>query len=317
MIRALKILISATLIGFLIWKADWASLRADFSSMDTGLLVLSVVLLILQYPVSAWKWQKCLRMHGIEAPYLELLRILCIAFFFNNFLPTAIGGDAYRAYRTMHYANRRAYPISAVILERLGGIVALLFLGYICAIILVYRDSLLHNDVVQIVVIGATAGIVVLVLGIKLQLFDKLLDRLKHIDKFEPIFASFRVLGRNREHVAGFVALSLLFQGLAIVTIAFLFAAIGLPGHLLESGFTAAAAGVAGVLPISINGIGVVESSFVAAAWESGLPYSEGIVVALFIRAFMLASSVAFGILYALEPKSRDKDSATIKQSGL
>lgn len=306
MIRVLKIIVSVTLIGFLIWKADWTRLRGDFVSPEAWLVLVGIVLLTLQYPVSAWKWQKSLRLHGIFVPYWELLRVLCIAFFFNNFLPTAIGGDAYRAYRTVPYAERPAHPISAVILERLAGIASLLFLGYLCAIVLAVRGTLRHTDWVVTGLIITTAGILLLMLFFWFNLHGKVAGRLKKIEKLEPVVDSFRVLDRNREHFAGLIWLSLLFQALAIVTITFLFAAIAVPGRLLESGFTAAAAGIAGILPISINGIGVVESSFVAAAWESGLPYSAAIAVALFLRAYMLASSVVFGALYALEPKGKD-----------
>ena len=58
--------------------------------------------------------------------------------------------------------------------------------------------------------------------------------------------------------------------------------------------------------PLSINGIGIVEGSFAVAAVIASLPYSEAVIVALFIRAFGLASSVIFGILYALERNSVD-----------
>ena len=139
-------------------------------------------------------------------------------------------------------------------------------------------------------------------------------DRLHGIHKLEPLYDSLRVIGANKQHMGGLIATSFLFQGLAVLAVATLFASLGLPGRLFESGFTAAAAGVAGVLPLSINGIGVVEGSFVAAAWESGLPYADAIIVALFLRVFMLVSSVLFGLLYAIEPQgdpSITKESAS------
>jgi hypothetical protein len=104
-----------------------------------------------------------------------------------------------------------------------------------------------------------------------------------------------------------------MFQLLAVFTISILFAAIGLHGAFAESGFTAAASGIASVLPISINGVGVMEGSFVVAALEANLPYSGAVIVALCLRGYMLLSSVAFGILYAFEPK----DPVLAKQDGM
>lgn len=301
-LRIFKILVSTSLIVALIWHVDWDDLESSFSSMDSATIFIAVLLLLLQFPVSAWKWQKSLRLHGLQFPFLFLLRILCIAFFFNNFLPTAIGGDAYRAYRTMNRPERRAFTISTVIVERLVGLAALLFFGYVSAIYLIYFGTLAHAHIVSLAVLAATAaGLVGLVLWL-IGAPSKILTAFHNSPRLEPLYASMRVVATNRRHFVGLIGLSLLFQALAIVTIATVFDALGLPGKFFESGFTAAAAGIAGVLPVSINGIGVVEGSFVAAAWESGLPYSSAVVAALFLRAFMLIASVSFGILYAIEP---------------
>ena len=303
MLRLLKILVSASLIGILIWNVDWSELKSNFSGMNTVILSLAVFLLCLQYPVSAWKWQRSLILHDMQLPYGTLFRILCIAFFFNNFLPTAIGGDAYRAFRTMKYASRPAYPISAIVLERLAGILALLFLGYISAIFLIFRGTLQHGLWIQSAVAAATLGVIGLVLLWRIGVHRKVKRKIQTLSKLEPLIASIEVLTRNRQHFSGLIISSLVFQALAIAGVATIFWALGLPGTIFESGFTAAAAGIAGVLPISINGIGVMEGSFVAAAWETGVPYADAVAVALILRFFMLASSVVFGVLYAIEPK--------------
>ena len=303
MLRLLKILVSASLIGILIWNVDWLELQANFSGMDTAIFGLAVVLLCLQYPVSAWKWQRSLLLHEMHLPYGKLLRILCIAFFFNNFLPTAIGGDAYRAFRTMKHANRPAYPISAIVLERLAGILALLFFGYVSAVLLIFNGTLQHERLIEYAVVAATLSVIGMAVLWRMGVHRKVKRKIQGFAKLEPLIASIDVLTRNRQHVGGLIFSSLVFQALAIASIAAVFWALGLPGIIFESGFTAAAAGIAGILPISINGIGVMEGSFVAAAWESGLPYAEAVAVALVLRLFMLASSVVFGVLYAIEPK--------------
>jgi hypothetical protein len=61
------------------------------------------------------------------------------------------------------------------------------------------------------------------------------------------------------------------------------------------------------MLPISINGIGVVESSFVVAAVLSKLPYEQAVIVTLFLRVFMLVSSVFFGVIYIVNQRGNEK----------
>jgi hypothetical protein len=303
MFRLVKIAVSASLIGVLVWKADWRSLAANIGDLDSLVFTLALAALVLQYPLSAWKWQFSLRMHSIEYSYWYLLRVLCIAFFFNNFLPTAIGGDAYRAYRTTQRARRKVLALSAVLVERLVGLLALLFLGYLCAIYLVVNGDVEHEGWLVVILVAASGGMMLLALLWKIGFLAKAIDRLTAIPKLEPLRNSLQTVFNNRQHSAGLVGVSILSQATAIVAIWLLFAALGTQGAFAQSGFTAAAAGVAGILPVSINGIGVVEGSFVAAAWESGLPADKAIVVALFLRAFMLASSVVFGLIYAAEPR--------------
>ena len=208
----------------------------------------------------------------------------------------------FRAYRTMEKAKRRAHAFSAIVVERLTGLAALVFLGFLSAIYLVYRGPLIHRDWVAGALLLVTVGVLVTWLVWRSGSHEKLWARLKNIGRLEPLIDSIRVININRQHFPGLVGLSVLFQGAAILTVASLFAALNLPGKLIESGFTAAAFGVAGIIPISINGIGVVESSFVLAALEVRLPYAEAVLVALLLRALMLIASISFGLLYAAEP---------------
>jgi len=313
-VRILKILVSISLISVLLLGVDWSDLSGRLHGVDPALASLAFILLSLQYPISAWKWRKSLKMHGIEQPFWRLLRVLCIAFFFNNFLPTAIGGDAYRAFRTFEHSVRPAHAISAVVVERLLGIVALLFLGYLAAIYLIIEGDLVHREWVALMVVAATSGMILMLAAWRLDLpiARRVWRKLMRSRRLEPFFDSMRTIRNNREHLPGLIGLSLLFQGVAIITISIMFAAIGIHGTLPESGFTAAAAGAAGVLPISINGVGVVEGSFVVAALETGLPYSGSVLVAVCLRLFMVLSSVLFGILYAVEPK----ETGTLREDG-
>ncbi|MGI9225462.1 MAG: lysylphosphatidylglycerol synthase transmembrane domain-containing protein [Woeseiaceae bacterium] len=308
LLRLVKVIVSVSLIAILIGSVDWSEIFSQANELSAPPALLAVVLLSLQYPISAWKWRKSLRLHGVEYGLGYLLRILCIAFFFNNFLPSAIGGDAYRAYRTFEHAGRPVYSISAVIVERVLGLIALVVLGYGCAIALVVNGTLPYQQ--EMIFLSAVSFLFLALFGIawKTGHLGKIEDRLHKVSKLEPIMESVRTIRENRQHMLGLVCLSLLFQAIAIAAIALLFSALALPGVIFESGVTATVAGVAGVIPLSINGIGIVEGSFAVAAVVAGLAYSKAVIVALFVRVYGLASSIIFGVLYILE---RDKGSIT------
>jgi uncharacterized protein (TIRG00374 family) len=305
LIRLLKVIVSITLISVLFWGIDWQDIVGRLRSLNPLLAIVAFVLLSIQFPLSAWKWRKSIRLHGADERLGRLLRLLCTAFFFNNFLPTAIGGDAYRAYKTFNVAVRPAHAISAVISERLLGILALLFVGYLCALYLLAFESVAHRELVAGgLVIGAAGFAVAFLMWLMRPRFaQQIIDRLQRVPKLEPFFCSLSIIRRNRKHFRGLVGLSLVFQLLAVFNISVLFAAFGIHGTIAESGFTAAASGITTVLPISINGVGPMEASFVVASLEVGMPYSESVLVALCLRAYILLASLVCGLLYMFEPK--------------
>jgi uncharacterized protein (TIRG00374 family) len=307
MLRLIKFIVSGGLIAILVWNLEWEDLRSHATELDQVLILSAILLLSGQYPISAWKWQKSLQLHGINYPLGYLLRVLCIAFFFNNFLPTAIGGDAYRAYRTLPKSERPAYAISAVIVERIIGLIVLVAFGYVSAIILVINGSLPYKQTLILI-----SGLVVFCgflvwFAWRAGILIKLSNLLRSVQKLEPLFESVRVMKRNRNSFLELLALSFLFQAIAVIAIALIFAALGLSGRIYESAFTTAAAGLAGVIPLSVNGIGIVEGSFVVAAILANLPYAQSVVVALFLRIYGVVASILFGLLYLFDDNQDNK----------
>src|SRR4029077_15422382 len=118
----------------LLFSIDWSTVPAYAERLTPALAVLVVAIFAAQLAIRAWKWQWALRMHGLRYPYPFLSRVLVIGFFLNNFLPTSIGGDAYRVYRTLPEVPPKSRAISAVTLERVAAFSARLCLGMVGAV---------------------------------------------------------------------------------------------------------------------------------------------------------------------------------------
>jgi uncharacterized membrane protein YbhN (UPF0104 family) len=106
-----------------------------------------------------------------------------------------------------------------------------------------------------------------------------------------------REAGRKR---FALVAISILFQTVAIASIYALFQSLGTPVPWASCAMLGAAAGLAVVIPFSINGAGVVEGSFVVVAVALGISYEAALMVAVLIRLLVLPPSLVFGLCYAL-----------------
>jgi glycosyltransferase 2 family protein len=268
--------------------------------LNPAVVALVMAAWAVQLAVSSWKWQWALRVHGLNFPYFYLTRVLVIGFFLNNFLPTSIGGDAYRIFRTVPVTPPKSRAISAVLLERLVGLSALLLLGVAGALVL-FSSFTLARAYVLFAVIGATLCVaaVALIRAHSTRWRDSALLRSKWIS---PAVENLRTIARARGAWIPLVGISLLFQIQAILIVWSLFDAIDFSIGLPHAALIAASAGVAAVIPFSINGLGIVEATIAGTAVAVGVSYEAGLLVALLMRILLIPLTLLAGLFYAFEP---------------
>src|SRR5918994_3907121 len=116
--RWLKVSVACAALAVLAIGVDWGELPGHLAQLDWRLAALALLVVVLELPVNAAKWWWSLRLHDLNFRWWYLLRTGCIAYFLNNFLPSAIGGDVYRIYKTMS-GGEKAGAVSAVLVERI------------------------------------------------------------------------------------------------------------------------------------------------------------------------------------------------------
>jgi glycosyltransferase 2 family protein len=286
---------------------DWQELRQHAAGMNWVVAGIALCAIIAEMPVNAMKWYWSLRLHDRPFPWTYLFRIGCMSYFFNNFLPSAIGGDVYRVYRTCPAGVDKGPAVSAVLVERLVGLALLLINGFIGALFLL--EHALARAFVTISVIAAAIGVLALPLVIRLQRTGVLSRRFPKIAGLEAMVG--RILKARREW-AWLMLASVVFQGLAAWVVYLCFAAVGSSIDVPTALLVTAAAGLASVLPISISGLGVVEGSIAGTALALGGNFEAAVLAALLLRFLALAVSGLSGMFcfvddgVRLQPASTD-----------
>lgn len=297
--RVVRLLISAGLLALLLVRMDWTGVTERLTHLHPGSATLLIAALGAQLFLSSWKWRWALRMYELHFPYGFLTRVLIIGFFLNNFLPTSIGGDAYRIYRTIPEISPKSRAISAVLLERLVGFAALAGLGLIAALTL-FETYQLARIYVVLALAGCAAALGLLVIAIRARTWSNV--RWLKYSWLAPIKDIVAAFTTARIEWLPLIGISLAFQAQAILIIHFLFATLDIDVSLAQSALIAAAAGFATVIPISINGLGVVEASIAGVGLAVGVSYDAGLLVALLIRVLVLPLTLIAGLVYAFEP---------------
>jgi uncharacterized membrane protein YbhN (UPF0104 family) len=308
----IKMLVSLVLIGLLIYNVEWESFLDHFQSLSVWVIAIVFVIYTVQFPISAMKWKTALEIHQLDFNFAYLHKIICIGFFFNNFLPTAIGGDAYRVIKTMPKEGFKSRAVSAVLLERIVGFAALLFLGFIGGVLMLLDEP--NQLVLYYVLICVAGGLVAMCLLILLRLgiFSVLLERIKNVKKLEVLTHNLGHIWRTPGLLINIIFASLLFQVLAIIAISVMFDALGSDGGYARYALMAAVVGLASVLPISINGIGVIEGAFVFSATQLGIGYNEALIAAFMLRIMVVPLSLICGLIYFWDSHQKKDETSVV-----
>src|SRR5688572_29690661 len=125
----LRILVSGGLLVYLVWRSDPAKIWQSWQQAHLELIVLALALQFLGVALSAAKWWVLLRARGQRQPFTWLLGAYLAGQFANNFLPTAVGGDALRIAQLGRRIGSYSEASASVFVERLTGFLALSLLA--------------------------------------------------------------------------------------------------------------------------------------------------------------------------------------------
>jgi glycosyltransferase 2 family protein len=296
--QLIKAAIAIGLIALLVWRMDWHVILPTVTLIPLWGIAVALVAMIWELIVSTLRWEVALRMHQLHFGLTYLFRALANGFFFNNFLPSAIGGDAYRVYRTLPEEGYRSRSLSAVVIDRVSGFGALLALGALGALYL--RDYQIARAYLWLLTFGGLAGLITIYAAHRGWL-KALTARIRHTSAFDALEHNWRHLLDARAAWVPLIFWSVVFQATSILLVYWLFFITGQPQPLAHCALMTAASGVAALLPLSINGIGLMEGSLVATAVALGVQYEEAVIVAIIRRLLMFVLSLLCGLNYLFE----------------
>ncbi|MBT7517082.1 MAG: flippase-like domain-containing protein [Acidiferrobacteraceae bacterium] len=311
LLTALKILFSGGLLYWLIHDLELKQVGLVIADANIGLLSLAFMMFFLGYLITALRWRMLLSAQGVHARIGFLVQSFMVAIFFNNLLPSTIGGDVVRIYDSWRLGNSRSGAASVVIVDRLTGLLALA--SYALITVIAARQLADLVPALPALVLGATlavGGLAWFVFFAPRQLYRSLeqyLDRRttqpwRIIAKIASAFSMFS--GRRDLLVRAF-GLSLLLQLNVIVHFIIVSRALGIDIPVLAM-FTVIPLSIfVTMLPVSINGIGLREGVFVFFFSAYGIDAVEAIAFAWIALGFVMLQGVIGGILFAARGENK------------
>ncbi len=306
--RILFLLKGAASVGLMWWilqGTNFSEIGVSIRSASLPLLCLAFGLPFLGYFISVSRWRLLLKAQGISAQVGHLVLAFMVSVFFNNFLPSTIGGDAFRIYESWRLGASKASAVAVVFVDRFLGLLALIVLTMIGLL----STNPISETIPYLSLWVVTGFVLVVALGFVLFHssfalgFDqwdsqsKLVTQMWGIvHKINDGFAAFR--GRTDTVLQAF-GLSLLLQANVVVQYFIIAEALHFSIPFWSFFLIIPLTLFVMLLPISINGIGLRESIFVLILAPWGVEKPEALALAWLAYGCLVGQGLLGGAVYA------------------
>jgi uncharacterized membrane protein YbhN (UPF0104 family) len=277
---ALRVAVSLAIVAGLIWKLSPGDLADTLRDSNPWLIILAALLMIAVQALVIVKWRVLLLVRDVRLAGPELVRAYCVGNLLSNVLPTAVGGDVYRVYRVQRSGSARAADVTmSVLYERATGFGAMTCLGALGAAF--YYGNAAFG-LLALAAGVAAAGVLALVLP------RVPFPAVRH-DHFLR-----NLLAHRRELIAVYQMLvfSLAIQALNVSTLAIAGSALGIRISWWYWAFAIWVEAMAVLLPVTLGGLGVRESSFSALVKHAGGTAAQGASVGFALGLLYIVSNL-------------------------
>jgi uncharacterized protein (TIRG00374 family) len=299
----LKIAVSLALLAYLLSTTNLSALRDRVRHSDTVLMGLAVLLYAMILVLSTWRWRLLLKAQGYQAPMGQLSASYLVATFFNNFLPSNIGGDVIRVKDSSPLTGCTTTSLAVVAIDRIIGLGALYLLALLAFVL---GSSALQN------LLGAAPALLVLttVFGVLAYVFFKpgTARRLmaasglgKHTwaqERFDIVQGAVHIYRERMAAVWGAFGASLALQALVVCYYFEVARALRIPIPLSACFLVIPLCSLLQTVPISFNGWGIRESVFIVYFGQLGLPRESALAFSLVGASLIVVLSLSGAVVW-------------------
>ncbi len=305
LIFVFKIVLTLALVLFLLKRLKMGEVKHIILQIKLSYLFLAVLFYLFIMVITAYRWRCLLRIHRIKLGMLELIRLTFVGYFFNNFLPTTVGGDLVKGYLVAKKTEKTAESYVSVLMDRLMGLAGLFVMAFA---VICFLPLLQANRTMMYAIWGGfiICGVIAVLSTIgtkywlgKLVFLKRIFQKLKIDTQIRKAYNVFSAHKQYKNVLIKTVLLSLLSQACFIAVNYFIVKGLPIQGNVPLIYFFVYTPTIALIssLPITINGIGIRENLYVG--FFGGL---IGMEVAgsfsIILLLFLWAAGIVGGICY-------------------
>jgi len=300
-----KVIVSLGLITLLISQVDFKEIINILKNVDITMIIYALTLLTVQVFIATVRWQLVLKCQKIELDYKNTLQILYSGLFFNQAMPSSVGGDVIRGYYLKKQGMTLGRATLGVLMDRLFGMVGLVLL-VLASLPLLFE--LVNNSI-------ARTGVLLIASSISLALLlvfftDKLPGNFSHFKIIKGLYSLSRE-GRccisDRYNGVIILLISVLIHLISVFSVMIMSIGLGLDiewgGFLLMVPLV----GLMMVVPISIAGWGVREGVMVVGFGYLGVASEAALALSILYGLSILVVALPGGVIWMFKRSHTSK----------
>ena len=319
---AVKLTVSIGLLLLLFSRIDGGRLWATARLASVPWLCVAMLIYAVNVLTATWRWHLLLEAQRVRVAIRSLFETYLIANFFNNFLPSNIGGDVIRISDTARPAGSKTLATTVVLVDRGLGLMALVLVAALGATAVVR----IHHSAAPIWPVWLWAGFLAGAAASAPAFFapDGFGRLLRPLTVFHPEWVGSRIdtftgtLARFRDQPG---ALIFCFGGalfVQVTSVVFYFAvadALHLDVAFSDLAVVVPVSFVVQMLPVSLNGLGVREATFSFYFARIGQSIESALLVSLVAQALIMLFSLTGAAVYVSRSRHHLAGRATLSGS--
>jgi len=302
-ITLVKAIVSIGLLALLFSRVDVSRLWGVARNASLGWLAFALLLYLAMLLASALRWGVLLRAQHVRLPFSFLTQSFLVATFFNNFLPSNIGGDVIRIADSAKAAGSKTLATTVVLIDRGLGVLGL-------ALIAATGATIMQRMAVGPVgpgILWAGFGLGAIVATPALLMPEAVTKLLQPLRVFHREWVDERIekltyaLTRFKETptaLAACFAGAVVVQAILVLFYVAIARSMNIPIGFAELAVIVPVSFIVQMVPLSVNGFGIREATFGFYFTRLGLPLESALVVSFVGAALIMLFSLSGGVAY-------------------
>ncbi len=288
----LKAAVSLVFIVLIIFKTNWPEFLFYIKKISFWGASFYIIVLVISMLISSYKWQLLAVHKGFKLSMLDFFKLYLTGTFINNFMPSFVAGDAFKAYEIAKKEGRYAEAASTVVMDRVTGLIGAMLLALLASFL--NFGTVMGNKTLLVINVLIILSLAADIMLSSLRRSQILKNWIFHVAprKLVDFLREFYGYSRSPKVLKTSILYGIVFSFVGVALLNYiLFVSLGINVEFKDYFSVIFLISIISALPITVNNIGLKEWAYITFFGFFGVNSGAAVAVAVISRFLQMAIS--------------------------